>query len=351
MKNIYLNGVIESGGDISLKSLQNEIKNEKEIKIYLNSEGGSVDEGKKIYDYLINLQNEGCNIDIVASGYCYSMASVILCSVPIEKRYIYENASVMLHYPLVDIFGNSFELKETAIELEQLNKWFVNLYSKRTKIENNILQDLLIKEKIINADEAINLGIVSKKIETIKAVAFFINKNENLKKMDVIKTLKEALNNLLESEKKEVQAIELMGNDNYKIISETETLEEGATIQVYEGEKLVENFTGEITLDDGTIIAVESNVIITITTPSEETTEEIDAIKKELEALKIENSELKKTIEETTAQITEFNTAIGKSFTVAKKQIFVKNIEKKEKEISEVQALILERKRIKNNKK
>jgi len=354
-KIIYLNGVIDNekeNGDISLAKLQNDIGNEKDIKIYLNSNGGSVVEGEKIYDYLVQIQEEGVKINIIVNGSCYSMASVILCSVPLENRKITENADIMLHYPLTEVTANSFKLKEVAEEMEVWNKWFINLYQKRTKINTDKLKELLINETRINSKQAVEFGIVSNQIETIKAVAFLhINKNKiNEKKMNVIEKLTEAISLLTKSRAEEtttVQAIEMIGADGMKIVTEAETLEVGATVQVYENETLVESFTGDITLENGSIIKIEANVIMEIT---EEIIEDVEALKAELEALKAENTELKTAIENTTAKISEFNTAIGKPMAIVKKQVFVKNIEKKENEISEAQALILERANFKINK-
>jgi len=350
MKKIFLNGIIGSiddGGDISLSELQNEIGNEKEIKIYLNSNGGDVREGKKIYDYLSQIQEIGTIINIIDIGSCYSMASMLLVSVPLENRHITENSDAMLHFPLIEAVGNSFQLKEIAEGLEELNEWFIDTYEKRTKLNREQLNELLYNEIKITADQAVEFGIVGNKINTIKAVAFISKNENNLIKMNVIEKLKEATQHLM-GKKDEAKAMEVMGNDNLKIVTESETLEIGTEVQVFENDTLIEDYSGEITLENGNVVIIENNVITAIN----ETVEDAVDYKTENENLRAEIEDLKQSIEEATNIITEYSKPIGKPIAIAKKQVFVKNVVKKENGLSEVERLLKnKRDRNSNNKK
>ena len=68
----------------------------KEIKLYINSPGGSVYDGMAIYDTMQHLK---CEIATYGMGLQASMGAFLLSSGTKGKRFLLPNATVMIHQP------------------------------------------------------------------------------------------------------------------------------------------------------------------------------------------------------------------------------------------------------------
>ena len=364
MKHVYLNGVIVDNFDQlmsfgwdsfdwnSLETVQQKFaeisETEKEVKIHLNCIGGSVDAGFKIYDFLQTQKTDfGRTIYTVADGACASMGSIIFLAADKENRSITSNAKIMIHLPLVSTHGNSVDLHATAEELEVENERFSQFYADRTGADKAELLTMMTAETEIEADRAVELGFASKKIETIKAVALF-NHSINQKKSNMSELslkLDQAIA-LLKGIGKKPKAInaDLTGTDGTRIEYEGDELAVGMTVTVYQTddagvEAVVENFTGEVTTEDGTVISIAANVVESITEPT--TALDAEALKAENEALKAELDELKASSTVAFQTIEAYTKGIGKKLNLSGgAQKFVKNTPEKEAEQNTLQAIM-----------
>src|SRR3990167_1435034 len=68
-----------------------------DIKLYINSPGGSVYDGMAIYDTIKHL---GCDVQTIAVGMAASMASLILSGGTKGKRFSLPNSLILIHQPL-----------------------------------------------------------------------------------------------------------------------------------------------------------------------------------------------------------------------------------------------------------
>jgi len=73
-------------------------KSEEEIKLIINSPGGTVSDGMMIYDAIKSGIN--CDVVTVASGMAASMGAFLLAAGTKGKRYATENTEIMIHQPL-----------------------------------------------------------------------------------------------------------------------------------------------------------------------------------------------------------------------------------------------------------
>jgi len=90
MKNeIFLSG--EVGYDITLQKLIESWKeldeNEKSVKLFINTAGGLIIEGKAIYKYLKKKQSEGWSISTEGFGTIASMGTIIFLAGDKDKRH------------------------------------------------------------------------------------------------------------------------------------------------------------------------------------------------------------------------------------------------------------------------
>jgi ATP-dependent Clp protease protease subunit len=138
--------------------LESQDKN-KDIKLYINSPGGSVSAGLAIYD---TMQHVSCDISTICMGMAASMAAVILAGGAKGKRLALPNSEIMIHQPLGGMEGQATDIKihaERILELrDRLNKLLVKHTSQTLKqIENDTERDNFMSPK-----KALDYGLIDR---------------------------------------------------------------------------------------------------------------------------------------------------------------------------------------------
>lgn len=249
------------------------------IEMLIHCPGGDVTEGWAMYD---RLRTSGKEISATIEGECSSMATILLLAAPAEKRFGFENARMCIHNPAVawpdlgcpDRFTadgiGEIQAKLSAQQaslIEEQNR-IVDLYVERTGADRETLQSLMNEDKYVDMDKAIELGFISGTVApntALKARKKNINKKKKTmedKKVTVAsKFLDKALRALGLQKIEDVASLTL----NQKITaadgSEFTVEREDGDPQV--GDKAYPN--GTYTLDDGTVVVVEDEVITSIT--------------------------------------------------------------------------------------
>lgn len=95
-----------------------------DIKLYINSPGGSVTAGFAIYDTMNHIS---CNVQTIAIGMAASMAAFLLCSGAKGYRYALPNTEVMIHQPLG---GASGQVTEIEISYNRIKRDATTFYIK-----------------------------------------------------------------------------------------------------------------------------------------------------------------------------------------------------------------------------
>ncbi|KAL0381438.1 UNVERIFIED_CONTAM: ATP-dependent Clp protease proteolytic subunit, chloroplastic [Sesamum angustifolium] len=135
---------------------------QKDIKLFINSPGGSVTAGMGIYDAM-----KLCKADVstICMGLAASMGAFLLASGSKGKRFCMPNARVMIHQPLGTAGGKATEMsiriREMAYHKVKLNK----ILSRATgKAEQQIELDT-DRDNFMNAWEAKEYGLVDAVID------------------------------------------------------------------------------------------------------------------------------------------------------------------------------------------
>ena len=191
---IYITDTI--GEDTTLLDVVRQVKSQKDATEFIaiiDSNGGYVDDGFEIYDYLKNLKTP---VHTYAKK-AYSIASVIFMAG--ERRLVDQDASavLMIHLPWLQIFsaGNYGELVGELEVLKQAEDRLVNFYSKEIGIASDTVHALLSKETYLNSKESVELGFATE--TKAIAVAMALLKKEHNKKED--KSLMNLFNKKLDS--------------------------------------------------------------------------------------------------------------------------------------------------------
>ena len=275
------------------------------VDIRLHCDGGSVSEGRAIYD---KLRASGKEISAIAEGKVASMATIIMMAAPKERRKAYKSANICVHNPWVPSYalGDSLtaeDLRKTAEGLQKEQDKMLDLYVERCECNRDEMQSLMNEDKFIDTDRAKALGIISEIIAPASAKKGSNNNNfNNMAKTGNV----EVKQNLLDK---------LLGKLGYSKIEDValgmdlSTADGGTlTVEREEGEPQVGDVAspdGEHVMPDGSIIVVADGKITEIKPASSGDGEEggsdeetrITELETEVEELKTEIDELKEELE------------------------------------------------------
>lgn len=246
-----------------------------EIDIRLHCPGGDCIEGWAIYDAL---RNSGKTITATIEGECASMATIILLAAPKERRFGYANSRLCIHNPAVEWLGLCTMERLTADELEKLKTKLsaqqqslleeqnniLNLYVERTGADRAELQALMNEDKFVDMEKAVELGFVSSTIAPNTANKKNYNKTKKAK-MEKISIESKVVKKLLA-----LAGIAKIEDVQSTILNQKITAADGTEFTVERedgdpqvGDKAYPN--GTYTLDDGTVLVIEDEVITSIT--------------------------------------------------------------------------------------
>ena len=138
------------------RELLNEIPEDAEIEVYINSNGGSVKEGVAIYN---QLKRHPAQKTGYVDGVAHSVAFVILQAC--DHRVMGEGTSALIHEMWVCTCGNAKQLREEADQLDVLMEGNRALFMQRAKdITEEELQEMMEKETMLTPDMALQYGFI-----------------------------------------------------------------------------------------------------------------------------------------------------------------------------------------------
>ena len=91
----------------------------KDIQIYFNTPGGSVNAGLGIYD---TMQYISCDIATICTGMAASMGAVLLTAGKKGKRSALKHSRIMIHQPMGGVEGPASDIEITVREIVKLKK-------------------------------------------------------------------------------------------------------------------------------------------------------------------------------------------------------------------------------------
>ena len=125
----------------------------KDIKLYINSPGGSVYDGLAIIDTMNFIQTIGIGLQA-------SMGAMLLSCGAKGKRYILPNSRVMIHQPSS---GTEGKITDQEIALKEgifLKKRLAEIFAKNTGKDIKTVEKDMDRDNWMSAEEALQYGIV-----------------------------------------------------------------------------------------------------------------------------------------------------------------------------------------------
>jgi len=139
----------------------------KPILFMINSPGGSVDAGFAVWD---TIQLISSPVTTLVTGLAASMGSLLSLSAAPGKRYATENSRIMIHQPLIGgvIKGQATDLEIQAEEMLKTRQVIVDIYSKSSGKDPEIIAKAIDRDNWMTADEALEFNLLDKIIKTPK---------------------------------------------------------------------------------------------------------------------------------------------------------------------------------------
>ncbi len=134
---------------------------EKDIKIYINSPGGSVTAGMAIYD---TMQYIKPNVSTICVGMAASMASVLLAAGEKGKRFCLTNSEVMIHQVMGGTEGQASDIKIHAERILKMKDRLNKILAKHTGQKLAIIERDSDRDYFMEAHDAVKYGLVDKVI-------------------------------------------------------------------------------------------------------------------------------------------------------------------------------------------
>lgn len=128
------------------------------ITFYINSPGGSVTAGLKIYDTMMRMKHP---VRTVCSGQAASMGSFLLMAGAPDERYVTPNGEVMIHEAAAGKQGKVTDMDSIQQVFNKTNNRLFSAYEFHTDMGVKELKGVMEgKDTFMNAEEAKALGLV-----------------------------------------------------------------------------------------------------------------------------------------------------------------------------------------------
>ncbi len=165
---IFLGGPINDGVANSviaqLLFLEHE-DSKKDIKLYLNSPGGSVTAGMAIYD---TMQYVKPDVVTMCVGMAASMGAVLLGSGAKGKRFALPNSEILLHQVMGGAEGQASEIEITARQILKIKDKINHIIAKHTNQQLAKIEKDTDRDFYMTPEEAKDYGLIDEIIKKHK---------------------------------------------------------------------------------------------------------------------------------------------------------------------------------------
>ncbi|CAM6003931.1 unnamed protein product [Sphagnum balticum] len=142
----------------------------KPIELHMSSYGGDMYSMLRLHDEILSCP---CQVKFYGGGAIMSAATWILAIC--DERYLYPNASVMVHELSSWHDGKHTDIQIGATENKRLMDIAYDIYVKNSRMPRDFWEDVLQRDLFLSASEAVSLGLCDKIVEP--------KKRGNLRKM------------------------------------------------------------------------------------------------------------------------------------------------------------------------
>ena len=141
--------------------LDNESK-EEDIKLYVNSPGGSVTAGLAIYDTMQYIKSD---VSTICVGIAASMGAVLLAAGARGKRFTLPNSEILLHQVMGGAQGQASDIEISAKHILKTKERINQILTQHTKQPLKQIERDTDRDFYMSAEEAKKYGIIDRIIK------------------------------------------------------------------------------------------------------------------------------------------------------------------------------------------
>ncbi|MFW6133394.1 MAG: ATP-dependent Clp protease proteolytic subunit, partial [Planctomycetota bacterium] len=157
---VFLWGEIgpNNAGGLIMRLLELQAKSpDREISLYINSPGGSVDDTLAIYD---TMQFLSCAVATYCVGQAASGSAMILAAGTKGKRYALPHSKIMIHQPWGGVTGQAADIQIQAEEILKAKRMLNELLARHTGREVDQIEGETERDRYLTPEEAREYGII-----------------------------------------------------------------------------------------------------------------------------------------------------------------------------------------------
>lgn len=136
---------------------------DKDVHLYINSPGGTVNSGLAIYDTMQFIRPD---VSTVCIGQAASMGAVILAGGTDTKRYSLPHSRIMIHQPWGGFQGQATDIDIQAREILDMRERLNQILSRHTGRDLEKVKEDTERDNFMGGEEAIAYGLIDKVIES-----------------------------------------------------------------------------------------------------------------------------------------------------------------------------------------
>lgn len=129
----------------------------KDIYLYINSPGGSVDSGMAIFDTMQWISND---VATVAMGLAASMGQFLLSAGTPGKRYALPHSRIMMHQPSGGLGGTASDIRIQAEQSLHIKRTMAELIAKHTGQSVEQIEADSDRDRWFTAEQALEYGFI-----------------------------------------------------------------------------------------------------------------------------------------------------------------------------------------------
>ncbi len=138
-----------------------------DIKVFVNSPGGHVESGDTVHDMI---RYCGPQVKVIGTGWVASAGAHIFLGATKENRFCLPNTRFLLHQPMGGVRGQASDIQIEAEEIVKMRERVNRIIARETGQPYEKVVTDTERNFWMNAEKAIEYGLVSKVIENATAV-------------------------------------------------------------------------------------------------------------------------------------------------------------------------------------
>ena len=137
---------------------------DKDIRLYINSPGGSISAGLAIYD---TMQYIKCDVSTIWRGLAASFGAFLLAGGARGKRMALPNAEIMIHQPAISggIKGQATDIRIVSDHIQRSKRRLNRIMAENTGKTEEEIAAATERDNYMSAAEALEFGIIDRIIE------------------------------------------------------------------------------------------------------------------------------------------------------------------------------------------